>query len=45
MEGQYNNIANTTPIELNGNNLTINDLHRIAFEGTIVKLYIEANMI
>ena len=38
MEGQYNNIENTTPIELNGNNLTINDLHRIAFEGTIVKL-------
>ena len=38
MEEQYNNMAHSTPIELNGNELTINDLYRIAFEGKIVKL-------
>ena len=38
MEEQYNNIANSSPIELNGKSLTINDLHRIAYENKIVKL-------
>ena len=38
MEEQNNNIANSNPIELNGNELTINDLHQIACEGKTVKL-------
>ena len=32
MEEQSNNIANSNPIELNGNELTINDLYQIAYE-------------
>ena len=38
MEEQNNNIANSTPIELNGNELTINNLYQIACEGKTVKL-------
>ena len=38
MEEQYNNISSSKPIELNGNDLTINDLHRIAYQNNTVKL-------
>ena len=38
MEEQYNNIADSNPIELNGKGLTINDLYRIAYNNKKVKL-------
>ena len=38
MEEQYKNISSSNPIELNGNDLTINDLHKIAYQNNVVKL-------
>ena len=38
MEDQYKSMSNSNPIALNGNELTINDLHRIAYQNNLVKL-------
>ena len=38
MEEQYNNIADSNPIELNGSGLTIDALYRIAYNNKSVKL-------